>query len=75
MWTNVSRAGFKGYNLRAAGGAVEHPVWQVAHLWMPTLAGVLAQSVGKGGYLLKGSQDGVHNGAAARVAADQDAIG
>ena len=75
MWTNVSRAGFKGYNLRAAGGAVEHPVWQVAHLWVPTLAGVFAQSVGEGGYLLEGSNDGALNSPAARAAAGQDVIG
>jgi len=36
---------------------------------------VFAQSVGEGGYLLEGSNDGAFNGSAARAAADQHAIG
>jgi hypothetical protein len=50
----VSRIGFEWDDLRAASGAVEHPVRQAAHLGMATLAGVLAHSVRQGGYLLEG---------------------
>jgi hypothetical protein len=50
----VSRIGFEWNDLRAASGAVEHPVRQAAHLGMAALAGVLTHSVGQGGYLLEG---------------------
>jgi len=50
---------------------VEDPVGETAHLWVATLASVLAQSVGKGDYLLEGPQEGIPNGAGARVAASR----
>ncbi len=71
----MSRAGLEGGDLRAASGAVEHPVGQVAHLGVAALAGVLAQSVRQGDYLLEGSQGGNVNSANARAAADRDTPG
>jgi hypothetical protein len=41
------------HHLRSAGGAVEHPLRQRAHVGVATLAGVFAQCVRKGDYLLK----------------------
>jgi len=67
----MSRAGFEGYDLCAAGGAVVDPVGETAHLWVATLASVLAQSVGEGDYLLEGPQEGIPNDAGARVAASR----
>ena len=68
----MSRAGFEGYDFCAAGGAVEHPVGETAHLWVATLASVLARSVGKGSYLLEGPHNSALNDANARVAASRD---
>jgi hypothetical protein len=63
----VGGAGFKGDDLRATGGAVEHTAWEAAHLGVAALAGVLAQHVRQGDYLLQGPQDGTLDVAAARV--------
>jgi hypothetical protein len=43
---------------------VERPVRQGAHVGVAALAGVFAQRVGKGGYLLERPYDGVVKGAA-----------
>jgi hypothetical protein len=48
----VGRAGFEGEDFRAASGAVEHAVWEAPHLGVAALAGVLAQRVRQGDYLL-----------------------
>jgi hypothetical protein len=48
---------------------VEHLVRQAAHLGVPAIAGVLAQNIGKGGYLLDDSLDDALDSTAARVAA------
>ena len=64
----MSRASFERDYLRAASGTVEHAVWEVAHLGMAAFAGVLAQCVRQGGYLLQGSQNGALDVAAAGVA-------
>jgi hypothetical protein len=52
---------------------MEHPVWQVAHLGVAALAGMLAQSAWQGDYLLESQQHrrvrGVSTPSAARVAA------
>ena len=64
----MSRAGFKRDYLRAASGTVEHAVWEVAHLGMAAFAGVPAQSVRQGSYLLQGPQYGALDVAAAGVA-------
>jgi hypothetical protein len=51
---------------------VEHTVGQATHLGVATLlAGVFAQSVGKGDYLLERPHDSAVEGAAAGVAASQ----
>ncbi len=71
----MSRADLEGGDLRAASGAVEHPVGQAAHLGVAALAGVPAQSIWQGDYLLEGPQGGNVNGADARAAADRDAPG
>jgi hypothetical protein len=71
----MSRAGFEGKDLRATSGTVEHAIGQAAHLGVAALAGVLAQSLRQGGYLLEGPQGGNVNGADARVAADRDTPG
>ena len=68
----ASRAGFEGNDLRTASRAVEHSIRQAAHLGVVTLAGVLAQSVGQGDYLLEGPQDGALECVGAKVAADKD---
>jgi hypothetical protein len=65
----VSSAGFEEDDLRAASGAVEHTVWEVAHLGVAALAGVLAQSVRQGGYLLQGPHNSALEDVATGVAA------
>jgi hypothetical protein len=67
----VGGAGFKGDDLRATSGAVEHAVWEAAHLGVAALAGVLAQRGRQGDYLLQGPQDGALEGMAARIALGQ----
>jgi hypothetical protein len=67
----VSGAGFEGDDLRATGGAVEHAVWEAPHLGVAALAGVFAQRIRQGDYLLQGPQDGALEGVAARVALGQ----
>jgi hypothetical protein len=52
----------------AAGGAVEYPVRQRTHLWMPTLASVFSEGVREDGYLLKCPKEGSVDGVAAEVA-------
>jgi hypothetical protein len=64
----VGGAGFKGDDLRAASGTVEDAIREAAHLGVAALAGVLAQRVRKGDYLLQGSQDDTLDAAAAGVA-------
>ncbi len=64
-------AGFEGDDLRAASGAVDYAVGEAPHLGVATLAGVLAQRVRQGDYLLQGPQDRTLNVAAARVALDR----
>jgi hypothetical protein len=49
----VSRAGFEGYDFCTAGGTVEDPVGETAHLWVAALTSVPAQSVRKVGYLFE----------------------
>ncbi len=43
----------------AASGAVEYLVEQATHLGVPALAGVLAQILWQGSYVLESSKDGV----------------
>jgi hypothetical protein len=43
-------------DLRTAGGAVVHPVWQQAHLGVAAFAGMLAQDLGQGDYPLEKQQ-------------------
>jgi hypothetical protein len=71
----VSRIGFEWDDLRAASGAVEHPVRQAAHLRVPALACVLSHSVRQGGYPLEGPQYGTLDGPAAKVAVNLNAVG
>jgi hypothetical protein len=71
----VNRDGFEWDDLRAASGAVEHPVRQAAHLRVPALACVLTQSVRQGGYPLEGPQYGTLDGPAAKVTMDLNAVG
>src|SRR5215207_3640009 len=56
------------HHLRSAGGAVERPVGQRAHLGVAALAGVLAHSVRKGDNLLKRLYEGAVKGAATVLA-------
>ena len=49
----MNGASFEGYDLCTAGGAVEDPVGEVAHLGVAALAGVLAQSVRQAHYLFE----------------------
>src|SRR5215212_4089115 len=67
----VDGAGFKGDDLRAASGAVEHPAWEAAHLGVAALAGVLAQGIRQRDYLLEGLQNDALDVAAAGVALGQ----
>jgi hypothetical protein len=67
----VGGTGFEGDDFRATGEAVEHAVWEAAHLGVAALARVLAQRVRQGDYLLQGPQDGALEGVAARVALGQ----
>ncbi len=67
----MSRASFEGYDLCAAGGTVEDPIGEPAHLWVVTLASVLAQSVWKAGYLFESPYNSALNDANARVAANR----
>ena len=59
---------FGRHHLRSAGGAVERPVGQRAHLGVAALAGVLAHSVRKGDNLLKRLYEGAVKGAATVLA-------
>jgi hypothetical protein len=68
---SVGRVGFEWDNLRAASGTVEHVVGQAPHLRVPTLAGVLAESVRQGDCLLQDSQDVALDVALARVVLGQ----
>jgi hypothetical protein len=52
---------------------VEHPIWQAAHLGVAALAGVFPEGVWKGDYLLERPQDWAVEGAAAGIAAGQEA--
>jgi hypothetical protein len=67
----VNRASFEGYDLCAAGGTVKDPVGETAHLWVATLASVLAQSVREAGYLFETLYNSALNDENTRVAASR----
>src|SRR5215217_8067605 len=48
------QASFAGKYLRTASRAVEHSVWQLAHLWMTALAGMGSKGLGQPHYLPQG---------------------
>src|SRR3712207_8532314 len=48
---------FERDHLRAAGGTVEHSIWQTAHLRMTALAGVTTQTFWQPPYLLEGRSE------------------